>query len=94
MAYAAIYRGLGHSCRSVISIKMHSSSFFAIMLLREVFPVDLLRVFEAPYYEMPSEGLLSLHPRLQIHCIVDVNTCRKRPDYKTIVFCRSLQILT
>ena len=58
------------------------------------YPVDLLRVFEAPYYGIVSEGLLSLHHRLQIHCIVNVNTCRKRPDYKTIVFCRSLQILT
>ena len=57
-------------------------------------PVDLLRVFGAPYYGMASEGLLSLHHRLQIHCIANVNTCRKGLDVKTIVFCRSLQILT
>ena len=60
----------------------------------ECSPVDLLHVFGAPYYGMVSEGLFSLHHRLQIHCIVNANTCRKRPDDKTIVFCRSLQILT
>ena len=78
--------------------------FFSILILAFWFcepsiknhsgPVNLLRVFGAPYYGMASEGLLSLHHRLQIHCIVNVNTCRKGPDDKTIVFCRSLQILT
>ena len=37
---------------------------------------------------MASEGVLSLHHRLQIHCIVNVNTCRKGHDNKTIVFCQ------
>ena len=45
-------------------------------------PVDLLLVFGAAYYGMVSEGLLSLHHRLQIHCIVNVNTFRKGPDDK------------
>ena len=43
-------------------------------------PVDLVRVFGAPYYGMAPEGLLSLHHRLQMYYIVNVNTCRKRPD--------------
>ena len=29
---------------------------------------------------MVSEGLLSIHRRLQIHCIVNVNICIKGPD--------------
>ena len=57
-------------------------------------PVDLRRVFGAPYYGIASEGLLLLHHRLQIHYIVNVNTCRKGPDDKTIIFCRSLQVLS
>ena len=34
---------------------------------------------------MPSEGLLSIHHRLQIHCVVNVNICRKESDDKTIL---------
>ena len=49
-----------------------------------------MRIFGASYYGMASEGLLSLHHRLQIHCIVNVNTCRKGPDDKTN---RLLQVL-
>ena len=40
-------------------------------------------------YGIASEGLLSLHHRLLVHCIVTVNTYRKGPDDKTVVFCRS-----
>ena len=42
--------------------------------------MDLLRVFGASYYGMAPEGLLSLHHRLEIHYIGNVNTCRKGPD--------------
>ena len=52
-----------------------------------------MRVFGTPYHEMASERLLSIHHELQTHCIINVNTCIKRLDDKTIVFCGSLQIL-
>ena len=55
------------------------------------FVVSLLRVLGAPYHGMVSEGLLSIHHRLQIHCIVNVNICIKGPDDYTIVFYRSLK---
>ena len=42
---------------------------------------------------MVSEELLSIHDRLQIHCIVHIDICIKRPDDKTIIFCRSLQVM-
>ena len=42
---------------------------------------------------MVSEELLSIHDRLQIHCIVHIDICIKGPDDKTIVFCRSLQVM-
>ena len=38
-------------------IKMHSSNFVGIILLREGFPFSLLWVFGAPYHGMVSEGL-------------------------------------
>ena len=85
---------LGDPWRSVTSIKMHSSSFIGIMLPLRCSPVSLLLVFWAPYPWMVSEELLSNPHRLQMHCIVNVNICIKGPDDKTIVFCRSLQILT
>ena len=94
MAYAGNHRGRGHPCCSVISTKVHNSSFVGIILLREVFPCRFAALFWALYYGMASEGLPLLHHILQIHCIVNVTTCRKGPDNKTIVFCRSLQILT
>ena len=53
-----------------------------------------VRVFEIPYHGMFSERLLSIHHRLQIHCIVNVNICIKGPDDKTVVLCRLMQILT
>ena len=56
-------------------------------------PVSLLCVFGASYHEMVSERLLLIHHRLQILCIANVNTCIKEPDGKTIVFCKSLQIV-
>ena len=89
-----VYGGQGDPWRSVISIKVHSSGFVGIMLPLRCSPVSLLRVFWAPYHGMVSEELLSIPHRLQIHCIVNVNICLKGPDDKTIVFCRSLQILT
>ena len=52
-----------------------------------------MRVFGTPYHEMVSERLLLIHHELQIHCIINVNTCIKELDDKTIVFCGSLQIL-
>ena len=51
-------------------------------------------VFGTPYHGMVSERMLSIHHRLQIYCIINVNICIKGPDDKTIVFCRSMQILT
>ena len=33
---------------------------------------------------MVSEGLLSIHHGLQIHCIINVNICIKGPDDKTV----------
>lgn len=57
-------------------------------------PVSWLCVFEARYHGMVSEGLFSIYPRLQMHCIVNVYICLKDPDDKTIDFCMSLQILT
>ena len=87
-----IYRWRGHPCHSVISTKVHSSSFLESCFRVRCSPVDLLRRFPTllPYCGMDSEGLLLLHHRLQVHCIVNVNTCRKWPDDETIVFCRSL----
>ena len=78
----------------LISIKIHSSNFVGITLLCQCSPVSLLRVFRAPYHGMISEGRLSIHYRLQLYCIVNVNICIKGPDDKTMVFCRPLQILT
>ena len=52
-----------------------------------------MRVFGTPYHEMVSERLLLIHHELQIHCIINANTCIKELDDKTIVFCGSLQIL-
>ena len=52
-----------------------------------------MRVFGTPYHEMVSERLLLIHFELQTHCIINENTCIKRLDDKTIVFCGSLQIL-
>ena len=37
-----ICRGLGHPCRSVISVKMHSSRYVGITLLCEVFPSQFM----------------------------------------------------
>ena len=70
--------------RSVILIKMHSSSFLESCFSVRSSRVSLLRVFGAPYHGMVSKGLLSIHHRLQIHCIVNVNICIKGPDIKTI----------
>ena len=56
-------------------------------------PISLLRILGAPYHGMVSKELLLIHYRLQIHCILNVNICLKGPDDKTIVLCRSLQIL-
>ena len=57
-------------------------------------PVSLLRVFGPSYHGIVSEGLLSIHHRLQMPCILNVNICLKRFDDNIIVFGRSLQILT
>ena len=49
-------------------------------------PVSLLCVFGTPYHRMVSEGLLSIHHGLQIHCIIqihriiNVNICMKGSD--------------
>ena len=86
----------GGSTHAVVSFQQRciAAALLESCLCVRCSPVDLLHVFGAPYYGMASEGLLSLHHRLQTHCIVYVNTCRKGLDDKTIVFCRSLQILT
>ena len=76
----------------MMSLKMHSRSFVGIMLSCEVFPCQPAAYFWEPYHGMISEGLLSIHHRLQIHCIGNVNICIKGPNDRTIVFCRSLQI--
>ena len=55
--------------------------------------VTLLPVFWTLYHGMVSERLLSIHHRLQIHCIVNVNICKKGPDNKIIVFCRPYKYL-
>ena len=47
-------------------------------------PVSCLRVFGTPYHGMVSEGLLSIHHGLQIHCIINVNICIKGPDDQTV----------
>ena len=58
-------------------------------------PVSLLCVFGTPYHRIVSEGLLSIHHGLQIHCIIqihriiNVNICMKGSDDKTVVFYRS-----
>ena len=49
-------------------------------------------IFWTPYHGMVTEGLILVHHT--IHCIVNVSVCIKGADDKTIVFCRSLQILT
>ena len=54
------------------------------MLQCEVFPCQFAACFWGPYHWMVSKGLLSIHHRLQIHCIVNVNICIKGPDNKTI----------
>ena len=72
------------------AIKMHSSSFFGIMLLCEMFSCQFGACFWGILSWMVSEGLLSIHHRLQIHYIVNVNICMKGPDGKAIVFCRPL----
>ena len=90
--------GGGHQYQSVISIKIHSSTLLESWFCVRCSSVSLLLVFGAPYHEMVCEGLLSIHHWLQIHCIVNVSICIKGLDDKigdkTIVFCRSLQILT
>ena len=85
-------KGRGYPCRSVISIKLQNSSFVGITPLREVFPCQW--DFGTAYHGTVSEALLSIHHKLQIHCIVNVSICIKVTDDKIIVFCSSLQILT
>ena len=92
--YATGLLGLEKRCRSVISIKMHSSNFVGMESFFGIrcSPVSLLHVFGAHYYNMISEELFSIHLILQINSIGNVNICIIRPDDKTIIFSRSLQI--
>ena len=49
-------------------------------------PVSLMHFGGPPHQGVVSEKLLSVHHRLQLHCIVNVNFSIKGPDKKKIVF--------